>query len=382
MQRHSYYLLPLCILLHTSEASVVDTPPILYGEIPLHPCSGDPRSTTFPLSITSLSVSRSAPHPFVWSGQLRLGDPFAFQISGTLPLTNEKMSTRNIKVALSLTSRTASLSGESPANSAGELISNLCAVLGYNASSSASSSRCPVLQPTVPPGAVSSFRLQSAGPLAVPTRTNMAAGVYDAQLKLSLVTPSNTTFYTCVAFQQVFVSSWLDYIPAVVAFTIASAASWHLGKAFPSIKLPIITGYLMIGVVVGPYVTNLVTRYHVWLLGQIINDVALSFIAFAAGEEIFFPELRDVLGTIVRQMKFITITTMSLVCVGFYLIATNSSVLGNWVTQQDPSCQIAIVLLLGIIMVGRSKFFFCSSGISGICFSMWVLEVSGRKELY
>ena len=95
--------------------------------------------------------------------------------------------------------------------------------------------------------------------------------------------------FSCVSFEQVIMFSWLDYMPAVTSFVVASAASWHLGKAFPYIKLPLITGYLLIGVVVGPYCTNLVTRYHVWLLGQFINDTALSFISFAAGEEIFFP---------------------------------------------------------------------------------------------
>jgi hypothetical protein len=350
MPRQCTWLL-VALVLHLATAS---TNPILIGERPLTACQNDPLSTTFPLSITSITVARQ-PRPMVWNGQLRLGEAFSFSITGTVPVSTQQISTHDIKTSLSLSAHTSSLSGvEASVTSSGEYSANLCTMLGYNTSSQPS--RCPIVAPsTTKINAVRTFNLQSAaGQLMVPTRKTLAAGVYNAQLQMSYHF-NNATFYTCVDFQQVFVSSWLDYIPAVVSFTIASAASWHLGKAFPSIKLPIITGYLMIGVVVGPYVTNLVTKYHVWLLGQIINDVALSFIAFAAGEEIFFPELRDVLSTILRQMKFITVATMFLVCTGFYMIANNSDVLGNWVTSEPTSCQIGIVLLLGIIMVGRSK---------------------------
>ena len=116
----------------------------------------------------------------------------------------------------------------------------------------------------------------------------------------------------------------------------------------------------MIGVVVGPYVTNLVTRYHVWLLGQLINDIALSFISFAAGAEIFFPELRDMLSNIIGKMKAITLFTMMFVCVGFYILVVTSSSsfatlnIGGWVAEEETPCRISIIMLLGIIMVGRS----------------------------
>ena len=116
----------------------------------------------------------------------------------------------------------------------------------------------------------------------------------------------------------------------------------------------------MIGVVVGPYVTNLVTRYHVWLLGQLINDIALSFISFAAGAEIFFPELRGMLSNIIGKMKAITLFTMMFVCVGFYILVVTSSSsfatlnIGGWVAEEETPCRISIVMLVGIIMVGRS----------------------------
>lgn len=194
--------------------------------------------------------------------------------------------------------------------------------------------------------------------------------------------------------------SWLDALPATFAFIIASActltrqwqpqhalpsthchpprsaaiprplvrcrgqaASWILGQAFPKLRLPLISGYLLIGIAVGPYMTDLITEYYVYLLKGLrrgpvppleallletpplstdrlarpafisdglgchlaaggacvlralrrrpsaptlrcalslphlcragfINSFALAFISFAAGEEIFFAELR------------------------------------------------------------------------------------------
>ena len=345
---------------------MVTIPHTLCSSLPIQPCPDVPKATTYPLQISSVLIS---PQP------LLIGKQYSIQITGTVPLDHapDGLSTHDIPVALSLTSGTASLSGE---HLYSHLQTDLCSLLGYNFTES----ECPVLRSSskskngVPGQTATEFQVTSApGRLVLPDGTHVSPGVFDAQLMMSyqpaggkealLVSSLSTfspTFYTCVAFQQVVSSSWLDYVPAIVSFTIASAASWHLGKAFPSIKLPIITGYLMIGVVVGPYVTNLVTRYHVWLLGQLINDIALSFISFAAGAEIFFPELRGMLSNIIGKMKAITLFTMMFVCVGFYILVVTSSSsfatlnIGGWVAEEETPCRISIVMLVGIIMVGRS----------------------------
>ena len=55
-----------------------------------------------------------------------------------------------------------------------------------------------------------------------------------------------------------------DYTQAVVAFVVAGASSYYLAQLFPFLSkglLPLITGYLFIGIIVGPFVTHLITAY-------------------------------------------------------------------------------------------------------------------------
>lgn len=74
-----------------------------------------------------------------------------------------------------------------------------------------------------------------------------------------------------------------------LAFLLASVASWHLGKLFPLIKMPSITGYLVIGVLVGPFCAKSVTQDTIDELDPIVKPFALAFIGFAAGTEMYFP---------------------------------------------------------------------------------------------
>ena len=128
----------------------------------------------------------------------------------------------------------------------------------------------------------------------------------------------------CVDFSKTIIRNWFsDFMKAAFAFSIASAASWILAQAFPFFRLPIITGYLIIGVAVGPTVgTNLITQFYVNMLSKHINAFALAFIAFAAGEEIFLPDLQDLLGSICRQLVAISFSTFVFVSLTFQLMLT------------------------------------------------------------
>jgi NhaP-type Na+/H+ or K+/H+ antiporter len=69
------------------------------------------------------------------------------------------------------------------------------------------------------------------------------------------------------------------------------AASGSIAKTFLKFKLPLITGFLAVGIIAGPYVANLITKDAVHNL-IFINDISLAFIAFAAGAELYLKELR------------------------------------------------------------------------------------------
>jgi len=145
-----------------------------------------------------------------------------------------------------------------------------------------------------------------------------------------------------------------DYLNAIVAFAVAGASSYYLAQLFPFVSrgmLPLITGYLGIGIVVGPFVTSLISDYDIYLLSQYINEFALAFIAANAGCEIYFPELRGLVRPILMQIFFMTVTTFAIVSAGTYFLAPLVPFLAD---QPSSDCRSSIVLLLSSIMLARS----------------------------
>lgn len=83
----------------------------------------------------------------------------------------------------------------------------------------------------------------------------------------------------------------LPTIAIIAAFFIIVAASKQLGILFEKIKLPLITGFIVIGAIAGPYVLNMTPKDLSKL--NFINEIALGFIALAAGAEMYLKEIRD-----------------------------------------------------------------------------------------
>ena len=82
------------------------------------------------------------------------------------------------------------------------------------------------------------------------------------------------------------------------AFGFALIAAALAGDLFERIRLPRITGYLVFGVVCGPFVGNIISRPMAREL-TIVNGLAIALIAFMAGLELNFqrllPRLRAIL---------------------------------------------------------------------------------------
>ncbi|MCQ2496203.1 MAG: cation:proton antiporter [Lachnospiraceae bacterium] len=79
----------------------------------------------------------------------------------------------------------------------------------------------------------------------------------------------------------------------LVYLAIALACALLSSKIMKLIKLPNVTGYLLVGLLVGPYCINLIPADIVESLG-IIPKVALGFIAFSIGAEFKFSYLKKV----------------------------------------------------------------------------------------
>jgi Kef-type K+ transport system membrane component KefB len=83
--------------------------------------------------------------------------------------------------------------------------------------------------------------------------------------------------------------------PLALGFALIAAAL--AGDLFERIRLPRITGYLIFGMLCGPYVFNIITRSMAREL-QIINGLAIALIAFIAGLELNLSRLRARLAAI------------------------------------------------------------------------------------
>ncbi len=104
-----------------------------------------------------------------------------------------------------------------------------------------------------------------------------------------------------------------------LALGFALIAAALAGELLERVRLPRVTGYLLFGMVCGPYLANIITRPMAREL-QLINGLAVVLIAFIAGLEMNFERLRPQLRAI-AQFGGITMVTMYVVLFAVFWIA-------------------------------------------------------------
>jgi Kef-type K+ transport system membrane component KefB len=109
---------------------------------------------------------------------------------------------------------------------------------------------------------------------------------------------------------------------------------------------------MVIGCLCGPYVLNMVTTEELPRLSY-VTQVALSFIAFSAGGELYLPELRSLLKIILTITGLNALFSYVLMTLFIYLLAVTNVV--SWMHVYVPGgCAFTISLIAGSIMVARS----------------------------
>ncbi|GMF19533.1 unnamed protein product [Phytophthora lilii] len=145
-------------------------------------------------------------------------------------------------------------------------------------------------------------------------------------------------------------NSWdntVDTLQYALAFIVVLVAAHPLGLFFPKLfKLPLITGYLVIGIIAGPFVANLLPKALVDMLSTYVSALALSFISFQAGQEIYLPELRPQLKQIFILLSVLYVTAM-VILTTVHLLANNAFFYDDFITN----CQLGIALMFGSISV-------------------------------
>ncbi|MGK7397073.1 MAG: monovalent cation:proton antiporter family protein [Candidatus Cyclobacteriaceae bacterium M3_2C_046] len=140
-----------------------------------------------------------------------------------------------------------------------------------------------------------------------------------------------------------------EFFTALATFIIIAVASKQLARYYPGIGLPMITGFLITGMIAGPFVLDLIPSEAIDDL-YFINEISLAFIAFAAGTELYLNELRSRFKSI-KWMTFGQLTvTFSLGALGIYFLDQYIPFMEN----MSDEAKLASALLAGTIFVARS----------------------------
>lgn len=135
----------------------------------------------------------------------------------------------------------------------------------------------------------------------------------------------------------------------LLTFLVVALASQRFGQLFARFNLPKISGFLVAGIVAGPFVLGIFNKESLEQL-RFLEEFALAFIAFAAGSELYLPELRGKLRSIGLITGSLVITTLILGTGAIFLLA-------NWIpfmANMDTVERVAVAFLAASIMIARS----------------------------
>jgi len=166
----------------------------------------------------------------------------------------------------------------------------------------------------------------------------------------------------------------------LAAFLIVAVASNQISKVFLRIRLPLVTGLLVIGIIAGPDLLGLISSDAVKNLA-FINDFALAYIAIAVGSELHFEEMRS-------RFKSIAYMTVSQMVIIFIICSAGVYILSGlipFLNNLHIADRIAVSILVATIFIARSP----ASAIAVINelrakgpFTQTVLGVSVLKEFF
>ena len=84
-----------------------------------------------------------------------------------------------------------------------------------------------------------------------------------------------------------------DYFPNLllaVGFAVVSVASGQIAHGFPHVGLPLITGYLLTGILAGPEALGLIPEQSIRSL-RFVDELSLAVIAITAGAKLYLPKM-------------------------------------------------------------------------------------------
>lgn len=111
----------------------------------------------------------------------------------------------------------------------------------------------------------------------------------------------------------------LETVALFASFVVVAIASREIGHFLGKYNLPHITGYLFTGMIVGPFVLNLMPKGTTEEL-LIIDQLSLAVIAFIAGSELFLKELKSRLRPILLNTSGVVIAGIIINSIAFFFL--------------------------------------------------------------
>lgn len=146
-----------------------------------------------------------------------------------------------------------------------------------------------------------------------------------------------------------FFDTYKELVILIIGFLIIGVAANQIAKGFQRIRLPLITGLIFTGIVAGPYVIGLVPISAKENL-QFINEIALAFIAFAAGAELYLRELRSRF----KSIKWNTFGQLVITFVAGSILVFLFADHIPFMTGMSMGAKISIATITAAIFVARS----------------------------
>lgn len=144
-------------------------------------------------------------------------------------------------------------------------------------------------------------------------------------------------------------SDYINVFLLILGFLIVSISANQIAMLFQKIKLPLITGLIFAGILVGPFVIGLIPLSAESDL-RFINEISLAYIAFAAGAELYLLELRSKLKAIKIHSIVQSLVGMIL---GTFLVFLLIDLM-PFAANLGLEAQIVISMLISVLFVAPS----------------------------
>ncbi len=135
-----------------------------------------------------------------------------------------------------------------------------------------------------------------------------------------------------------------------LAFGFLLLAAYFTAKIVNRFGLPKLTGYILAGVISGPYVLEFVTK-DMGVSLKVVSSSATALLALEAGLELELSRIKPILGTLRRMVTFAIIPSMFLIAGALFLMRPMLSYIFK---DMDTVQSIAVCLAIGVSLSAQS----------------------------